>query len=245
MHIMPIDLKDRVCVITGAARGIGKAVAEGFAARGAVVVTTDLAPPDCSGAASALAWNVTEPQAAQDVITEVLRRFGRIDAFVANAGIDPRQPWETLDAQQWRQVLETDLDSAWFGAQAAGAAMKLRGYGKIVLVSSIMTVLGGGERPAYVTAKAGLIGLGRSLARAMGHDGIRVNIVMPGAVQTERELQLFPDQGALRRLVDERQCIPGRIIPADIEPTFAFLCSSESDAITGQVVCVDLGWVHY
>jgi 3-oxoacyl-[acyl-carrier protein] reductase len=97
----------------------------------------------------------------------------------------------------------------------------------------------------YDAAKAGVIGLTRSLARALGGHGVRVNTIMPGAVRTEEELRQFPDQRAVAARMDELQSLPGRILPEHVEPAFAFLASAESDAITGQVLCVDHGWVMY
>lgn len=240
-----LRLDNKVCVITGCGEGIGAAIARGFAARGAVVIATSLSEPHIPEAGACMAWDVTSAERAEEVMQEILTRFGRIDAFIANAGLMPRMAWEEITKQDWREVLSANLDGAWFGAQAAAKHMVRQGYGKIVFVSSIEVELGVNQHCHYVSSKAGIIGLTRSLARSVGPDGVRVNCVMPGAVQTETELRQFPDQAALAQWCDERQCIPGRLQPADIEPVFAFLCSAESDAITSQVLCADGGLVHY
>jgi len=241
---MSIDLSNRVCIVTGAGRGIGEGIARGFAKRGATVVATDVKPPDYD-CALALAWDVADPQAATRVVEQVLAKFGKVDAFIANAGIYPQQNWADVSLDDWRKVLAINLDGAWYGAQAVSKPMTEAGYGKIVLVSSVEVVMGVGHHTHYSSAKAGLIGLTRSLSRAVGKDGVRVNCVFPGAVQTPGELEQFPDQEAVAKVVDDRQCVPGRITPAMIEPTFAFLCSAESDVITGQVIVADHGLVHW
>jgi len=240
-----IGLKGNVCVITGAADGIGAVLAHGFARRGATVIATSQWEPKIRGAAMNLKWDVTDPKRAEEVFAEVVREFGQVDAFVANAAIMPRQPWDEVSAADWRNVMSANLDGAWFGAQSAAKIMTARGCGSIVFVSSVEVEMGVALHCHYAASKAGLIGLARSLARAVGKDNVRVNCVMPGAVQTPSEAVLFPDAQAVATWCDERQCIPGRLQPEDVEPTFAFLCSDESKPITGQVICVDRGLVHY
>lgn len=241
---MAISLQDRVCVVTGAAQGIGAAVVRGFAKRGAKVVATDVQPPDLPEAAMSLAWDVTDPEAAKRVMQAVLEKFGRVDAFVANAGIYPPKNIEDVTPDDWQKVIRVNLDGAFYGAQAAGEAMKLAGYGKIVLVSSIQVQIAPAVQTPYVSSKAGIIGMARSMSRAFGPSGVRVNVVMPGAVRTPTEDDIF-DPAVVAKWVAENQAINERIEPEDIEPSFAFLCSSESDAVTGQVLCVDLGVIGY
>jgi len=238
-------LAGRVCLVTGAAQGIGLAVAEGFAKRGGIVVATDLTAPQVASAALSLAWDVAQPQRAAEVVQEVVARFGRLDVLVANAGIYPREEWDEISPEQWRRVLEVNLDSAWHGGQEAGRVMTEQRRGKIIFVSSVQVVRGVADHVHYVTAKAGIIGLTRSLARALGPRGVHVNCVMPGAIRTPTELVQFPDQEAVAAAVDEMQCLPGRIESEDIEPVFAFLASSDSDCVTGQIICADKGLVHW
>ncbi|MCE9590626.1 MAG: SDR family oxidoreductase [Planctomycetes bacterium] len=238
---MAIDLTNRVCVITGCAEGIGAALATGFTARGATVVATDIKPPVLPSVAMSLAWDVTDPAAATRVMDAVVARFGRVDAFVANAGIYPRHPWDEITPEDWRKSQAVNLEGSWWGCQAAAKVMVPRGYGKIVTVSSITVRMGTGNLTPYIAAKAGIIGMTQSLARAVGAQGVRVNCVMPGAILTDAEVRLFPDQETVLKKVNEAQAIPGRIGPEAIEPTFAFLCAVESDAITGQVIAVDQG----
>jgi len=242
---MSISLKDRVCIITGAGRGIGAGIAQGFTKRGAVVIATDRDTPTLEGVAANMTWDVSDPAAAEAVVADVVKQFGRVDAFVANAGIYPQQPWQDVSQEDWRNVVGVNLDGAWYGAQAVAKPMTAAGYGKIVFVSSVEILIGVAHHAHYSSAKAGLVGLTRSLSRALGPAGVRVNTLMPGAVLTEGELEQFPDQAAAAKLLAERQCLPHRLLPEGIEPTFAFLCAQESDAITGQVLNVDHGLVHY
>lgn len=242
---MSLRLDGCVCLITGAGQGIGESVARGFAASGATVVATSLEKPSVAEAALNLAWDVSDPDQAQAVVQTVAERFGKIDALVANAGIYPRQHWRDISNDDWRKVLAVNLDGTWHAAQAAAQVMAKQNYGKIVTVSSIEVALGVPMHAHYDAAKAGIIGLTRSLARALGPDGIRVNALMPGAIRTPTELEQFPDQQLSAKLCGERQCIPDRLEPDDIEPTFAFLCAKESDAITGQVICADHGYIHW
>jgi 3-oxoacyl-[acyl-carrier protein] reductase len=240
-----IDLNGKVCVITGAGAGIGEQLARGFALRGARVVATDVAAPAIAGTAECLPWDVTDAPRASEVIDHVIAKFGRIDAFIANAGIMPRQAWSQLTPGDFRRVIAVNLEGAWHGAQAAAREMTRQGHGKIVFVSSVEVLLGVPAHVHYDASKAGIIGMTRALARAVGPQGVRVNCVMPGAVQTAGELREFPDQTALAVELAGRQCLPGRLSPAAIEPVFAFLCSAESDSITGQVLCADHGLAHY
>jgi len=241
-----MDLRDKVCLITGAAEGIGRAIAEGFIGRGARVVATDRVPVEgLEGAAALRAYDVTDPTAGPEVVADIVQKFGRLDVFIANAGAMPRQEWNAIGVEDWEKILRVNLDGAWFGAQAAAKVMTEQGQGKIIFVSSVEVRLGVAVHCHYDAAKAGLIGLTRSLARALGPSGVRVNCLMPGAVKTASEINDFPDKRKKDEELSQRQCLPARVLPADIEPVAAFLSAQESDAITGQVLCVDHGLIHY
>lgn len=251
-----IRLDDRVALITGAAKGIGAGVAIGFAQRGAKVVLTgrqpDEAPPPALEQARQYQpeaiyrrLDVRDFDRACEVAQEVAERFGRLDVLVNNAGIYPRTPFTELDPAEWHEVIDVNLHGCFNCAKAVTPIMVRQGYGKIINVSSIQFLLGSPNLTHYIATKGGLIGFTRALARDLGPYGIRVNCILPGAILTEGELRDFPHQEEVARMLDEKQCLRGRILPADIEPTFAFLASGESDPITGQSINVDQGWVYW
>jgi 3-oxoacyl-[acyl-carrier protein] reductase len=249
-------LAGRVALVTGGSRGIGAAVCRAYGREGArVVVNYQRAAEQAyqvvsdiqAAGGEAIAVQADVAQAA-DVIRMVAtarEQFGPIDILVANAAVYPRAPWDQLDEAQWDRVMAVNLKGAMLCAQQVCPDMRARGYGKIITVSSVTAELGWGPYLHYVTTKAGLIGFTRSLAREVGKAGIRVNCIMPGAIQTEQELADFPDQAALATFLAERQCLPQRGVPEDMVGAFLFLASAESDFITGQLLNVDGGWVHY
>lgn len=247
-----IRLDDKIVWITGAASGIGRALAIGFAHRGAVIVATDYAE-DKSGLEGELKsindkclflkQNVTLPDDAENVALEILRRFGKLDVLINNAGIDPRKSADELTNEDWRNVMDTNLNGAWFTTRVALPLMKPAKYGKIIQIGSISAHSGFKELAHYMSSKMGLEGMTRGLARDLGIYGIRVNCLVLGAVKVDKEAELGSPQ-EIEDFVNVYQCIQGRILPEDVESVFAFFASPDSDAITGQSIHVDLGWTH-
>ncbi|MCD2184765.1 SDR family NAD(P)-dependent oxidoreductase [Rhizobium sp. GN54] len=185
-------LKEHVIIVTGAARGIGKTIAETVARQGGHVIVTDILTDGAEavaagitasgGSATAFTLDITRPEDAEAVAGKILERFGRIDGLVNNAALDAPhgRAWE-IGTAEWRHVIEVDLNGAWYCSRAVIPAMRTQRRGRIVFISSIAARLGSPHlSPAYSTAKAGLIGLTVSLSAQLESDGILVNAITPG-----------------------------------------------------------------
>lgn len=244
---MAVELTGLVCVITGAGRGVGRGLAGGFSRRGARVVAGVLDAGEAESVppgAWALPFDVRSAEQVEAAVDAIIARYGRIDAWVNNAGIYPRKPVDQLTFDDWRDVLDTNLDGAWRCCQALIPHFKRQRAGVVINVGSVALRIGMPDVANYLASKGGLVGLTRGLARELGKYRVRVNCVHLGAVLTETELRVFPDQEAMSRTLDERQSIPGRMTPESVEPVFAFLVSPESFDVTGQCLTVDRGWTH-
>ena len=251
-----LSLNDRVAVITGAKQGIGAAVDIGFAKRGAQVALWDWADVKkasesitkvrkyCNDALY-LQVEVSDESAVLEAAERTLKYFDKVDILVNNAATYPRMSFLDMTFEEWHKVVDISLAGSWLCAKAFVPNMIEYSYGKFINVSSILFILGSSYLSHYIPAKAGVLGLTRSLAQELGVDGFLVNAVMPGAIQTEGELRDFPEQEEIARILDEKQCLPGRIRLEQIEPTFAFLAGSASDPITGQAINVDHGWCFW
>ncbi|MEZ5412810.1 MAG: SDR family oxidoreductase [Opitutaceae bacterium] len=244
---MAIDLTGKVCLITGADEGIGYGLVQGFLKRGAQVAA-GLLQPDKFGArvapALAVPMDVTNPAQVTAAFDAVIAKFGRIDVLINNAGIYPRCPADELTFEKWRQVHDINLDGTWRCCEAVIPHLKQQGKGVILNTGSITVRMGMAELAHYEATKGGILGLTRGLARDLGKYNIRVNCLHLGAVLTEGEARLGIEPGPQLERLNARQCIPGRLTPETIEPTYAFFASDDSGDITGQSLTVDRGWVH-
>jgi 3-oxoacyl-[acyl-carrier protein] reductase len=254
-------LEGEVALVTGGWRGIGAAVCRAFAVQGALVAVNypPRSEPARQGAvrlvdelraggagAMAVEADVSDRRAVFTMVDLVASGLGAVGILVANAAASARMPWTTIDEDEWDRVMRVNVTGTLLCAQAVYPAMRDRGRGKIITVSSVMVELGSSNALHYVTSKAALIGLTRSLAREVGRDGICVNCVMPGAIRTEQEEEMFP--GAAAQTAREqavRQSVPRRGMAEDLAGAFVYLASSASDFVSGQVVVVDGGWVNY
>jgi len=244
-------LEDRVAVVTGASRGIGRVVAQQLAQLGASVIVNYKTQAEAAtrvvaeivaggGVAEAIAADVASAEAVDALFRQALARFGRCDILVNNAGIIRDNLLLRLEAADFDAVLETNLKGAFLCARAALKPMLRQRFGRIVNMSSVVGLHGNTGQTNYAAAKAGLIGLTRALAKEVGSRQITVNAVAPGFIETDITSHLGD---ASRTALLER--IPlGRLGTADdVAGLVGFLCTPAAAYITGQVIAVDGGLI--
>jgi NAD(P)-dependent dehydrogenase (short-subunit alcohol dehydrogenase family) len=236
------SLTDRTVFITGGASGIGAAFVTAFREQGARVGFVDLKAAD--SATGSRVWSrrcdVTDTAQLQARIEEAASAIGPITVLINNVANDQRHEPADVDAGRWRHLMAVNLDHVFHASRAVAPMMAQAGGGAIVNLSSINAFLGPACMPAYVTAKAGIIGMTKALARDWGKDKIRVNAISPGWVVTERQLELWLTREAeaeWARLV----ALEGRIMPEDVARLALFLSSDEAQMITGQNFVIDAG----
>lgn len=245
---MDLALSGRVALITGAGRGIGAAVARSLAAEGCSLALLDQEPGDAgrdaahgiegSAAVRSYTADVRDTARATEIITEVVAAFGRLDILVCSAGITRDAISWRLTEQEWDDVIDVDLKGCFNYCRAAAPALRAAGAGRIVNISSINGLRGKVGQANYAAAKAGMIGLSRTLARELGRWGTTVNVVAPGLVDTP----LTRDLPAQVRDTALTESVLGRIAqPDDVADAVVFLCSSRARHITGAVLRVDGG----
>ncbi len=229
--------------ITGGATGIGAELVRAFAAQGARVSFVDI--DGASGSALAAA---TSSDFQQVDVTDVaalkssVAAAGRVDVLINNVANDARHDPLAVTEDYWRACMAVNIDAAFFASQAAIPGMQAQGGGAIITFGSINALLGPEGMPGYVTAKAGLLGMTKALARQYGVDRIRVNAILPGWVVTDRQLDtwLTPEAEAAW---SERVAIKQRILPSDVASLALFLAADDSAMITGQQFIIDAGRV--
>jgi 3-oxoacyl-[acyl-carrier protein] reductase len=246
-------LTKKVALITGAATGIGEAIARTFAAEGARVAVFDRDGAGAEevaadirsngGAAVACQGDVRDAGAVRGAIDGTLSEFGRLDILVNNAGIYPRHNLLDMTEQQWDEIVSTNLKGVFQCTRLALPHMVTRGSGKIVNISSVTFHLGMKGLTHYVSSKGGIIGFTRALAREVGESNVHVNAVTPGAIETEAEKKIATQEQV--DAVVALQSLRRRIVPLDVARVCVFLASELSDGMTGQTVNVDGGWVMY
>ena len=242
-----MKLEGRVAIVTGAAQGIGRAIAEKLTAEGASIAAVDLNGPGAEIVAAeldglAIQADISSEQDAQRMAAETLTRFGKIDVLVNAAAIVPFIPWDEVDFAYWRKIISVNLDGAYLVSRAVEAPMREAGYGRIVHIASNAFMAGTPNMGPYVAAKGGVVGLTRALATELGKYGITANAVAPGITRTEGALAT-PHKDSFD-FVQALQAIPRHGLPADIAPAAAFLASEESGWITGQVLVADAGHIR-
>lgn len=249
-------LKGKVAIVTGGARGLGKAYASRLYEEGAKVVVADILDATNvvqtidkrEGEALALYTNVSEEESTQEMARKTIEHFGRIDILINNAAISTtivKKPFCEISANEWDEVIQVNLKGVFLCCKAVYPQMKKQGKGKIINISSGTFFKGLPNFIHYVTSKGGIIGFTRALAREVGGAGICVNAISPGYTLTEVLTEKPHDPEEFVRDIVSSRCFKRDELPEDITGTIVFLASEESNFITGQTIVVDGGSVFH
>ena len=246
------DLSGRVAVVTGGNGGIGLGMAKGLARAGARIVVAARNEEKSAAAvrelkslgsdAFALAVDVTDEAAVQAMTDETARRCGRLDILVNNAGINIRKPAHEMPLADWKQVIDTNLTSAFVCARAAYPHMLRSGGGKIINIGSMLSIFGASFAPAYGASKGGLVQLTKSLAVTWAADNIQVNAILPGWIDTDLTKRARQQLQGLHERVLARTPAGRWGAIDDFEGIAVFLSSAASDFVTGTAIAVDGGY---
>jgi 3-oxoacyl-[acyl-carrier protein] reductase len=242
-----IDLSGRIALVTGASRGIGRAIAERLAVQGAYVVAAARGEnaravadgiASAGGRAEAVAVDVVESGAAEAAVKTIVEKHGRLDVLVNNAGIARDQLMLRMKRDDWDAVLATNLTAAFALTQAALKPMIKQRSGRIIAISSVVGQSGNAGQANYAASKAGLIGFAKSVALEVASRGITVNVVAPGLIETDMTRAITEDA---RSEWESRVPLRRLGTPDDVAAAVCFLASDEASYITGQVVAVNGG----
>ena len=247
-------MKDRVALVTGAGRGIGRATALALAERGARVMAVSRTEAELAGLGlDYVAESVATPEGCERIVAETRRRLGPIEILVNNAGLGSaheRPIWEQ-DPSVWHETLAVNLHAPFYLTRVAAADMVERGWGRIVMVSSTAGQIGGAAESAYDTSKHGLLGLMRSVAQDVGSFGVTCNAVLPGWVRTSIAERSAAEVAAQRgvsveEVWAERAAVypAGRVVTAEeVAAAIVFLAGEEASGINGEAITVALGGI--
>jgi len=244
--------RDKVAVITGAARGLGQAFAKRLAEDGVHIAVADLEAGEETASlvraagreALAVRCDVSSPESVAGVAREVERAFGRCDILVNNAGVYPSQPFDELTFADWRRVLSVNLDSMFLMAKAFAPGMKARGWGRVVNLASNTFGTPVPGLVHYIASKGGVIGFTRALASDLGPHGVTVNAIAPSLTRTPGTMVAGHTGPARFAMVASLQAIKRNEEPDDLVGTLSFLTSDDAAFVTGQTLYVDGGWVR-
>jgi len=252
---MKVDLTHQVALVTGAAQGIGQAIADALACNGASVVYTDIDVKRAAEAAArrpgcrAIEMNVADEAQVNAVIERVVREAGRLDIVVNNAGVNTLHHRVTTDQfprHEWDRIVDVDLTGLYLVSKAAAKAMRAQGAGRIINIASVVGLVPLRLQCAFAAAKAGVVNLTRAMAIELGSAGILVNCVAPGSILTEGTKKLFYGEGGKFKDAVQQMLAhiplgrPGHV--EEVAHAVLFLAAPESSYITGHVLVVDGGW---
>ncbi|MBI3948321.1 MAG: SDR family oxidoreductase [Armatimonadetes bacterium] len=251
MSLDVFRLDDRVAIVTGGSKGLGRAMARALAEAGADLVVTSRHLDEAEDAAAeirgvgrraiALESDVSDPAAAKALAERARAEFGRIDILVNNAGINPRGPALELSEAEWHECLETNLTGPWLCSRAVAPYMMARRWGRIINMASMLASVTIPGRTPYASSKGGLLMLTKTLALEWAPYGITVNAICPGPFETEINRQLLQDPAAYQAFLAK---IPlGRWgQPEELGPLAVYLASEASAFMTGAALAIDGGW---
>jgi len=246
------DLKGRVAVVTGGNGGIGLGMGRGLAEAGAAVVVaarnrekSARAVAELRGLgveAEGIEVDVADESSVAALVDATVARFGRLDILVNNAGMNIRKPVERLALDEWRQVIDVNLTSAFLMSRACHPMMKKQGGGKIINIGSMMSIFGAAFAPAYAASKGGMVQLTKAMAAGWAADNIQVNAVLPGWIDTELTQRARQQIEGLHESVLRRTPAKRWGVEQDMAGVAVFLASPASDFVTGAAIPVDGGY---
>lgn len=247
------SLNNRVVLVTGGASGIGASIVTAFAEQGSKVAFLDIQHTAAEKLVDSLnrrglkstkyyPCDLTDIETLQSTVAHILNSFGTVDVLVNNAANDIRHSSDEVTSASWDQSMSVNLKPQFFMAQGVIPAMRKAQRGSIINMSSISWIIPSTGLPLYVTAKAAIVGMTRTLAHELGADNIRVNAILPGAILTERQKQLWftPEYEAE---ILKNQALKRMLQPDEVARLVLFLASDDSAAITSQSYVIDGGWV--
>ncbi len=251
---MQVDLANHVALVTGAARGIGQAIADSFAANGARVIYADIDLPAAQSAAvhpnaSALHLDVADAGSVERGMAQVVGEYGRLDILVNNAGINTLKHRVTIDEfplEEWERILKVDLNGVFLMSRAAAGVMSAQRSGRIINIASVAGLVPLRLQSPFVAAKAGVVNLTRSMALELGPRGVLVNAIAPGSILTDGTRQLFYGENgsfkaSVQQLLDHIPLArPGT--PEEIACAALFLAAPINTYTNGHILTVDGGW---
>ena len=247
-----MKLEGKVALVTGSSRGVGKAVALGFAASGADVVINYTSNQNAADnvvtevqsmgrSAVAVKADVAVKTDVERLVNTAAEKFGKLDILVNNAGFTRPAMMVKMSEDQWDQVVDIHLKGAFMCSQAAGRLMKEQNSGKIINVTSVAGIVGTVGQINYSAAKGGIISMTKSIAREMARYNVCANVISLGIVATDMTEKIRTDE-KLKEIYMNRILLKRFAEPDDISPAFVFFASDDSNYITGQLVCVDGGY---